>query len=101
MMLRRNKHNFNGANRFLVFYAYDADFCGLPASPNSGSSRNSLFSILSSSSQATSRSNQSQSRRTFTERLQLGIGQQPQDHFQRHAWPRHEVIELANQGSPI
>src|SRR6202044_181296 len=54
-----------------------------------------FFSILSSSSQATSRSNQSQSRRTFAERLQLGIGQQPQD------WSLHEVIELANQGSPI
>ena len=74
---------------------YDADFYGFPASQNSSSSRNSLFSILSSSSQATSRSNQSQSRRTFAERLQLGIGQQPQD------WPLHEVIELANQGSPI
>jgi hypothetical protein len=60
-----------------------------------------VFSVLSSSSQATTLSNQSQPRHRFTERLQLGIGQQPQTHFQRHALPFHEVTELVNQSSLV
>ena len=82
-----------------VLYAADPRL--VVNSPNSSSSRNSLFSVFSSSSQATTLSNQSQPSRTFKERLQLGTGLQPQDYYQRPPSPLHEAVEPRNQSSPI
>lgn len=64
---------------------------------NSNSNRNSLFSVISGISQATTLSNRSLSRSTPPERFKGGLYPQQQDNVHRQASPIVELTEPINQ----